>query len=79
MEESDGAREMRQVAMQRFGLGLEHCLRPDGRLARRLVAALRVLAADADDLRRLCTGLADPLQARISSCIPAPYTLHLEP
>lgn len=77
VEESDGAGEMRQAAMQRFGLDLEHCLRPDGRLARRLVAALRVLAAGADDLRHLCAGLADPLQARISLFIlrPTPSTL----
>lgn len=55
---------LRQDCLERCGLGLEHSLRPDGRLARPLVAALRVLAAGAPDLERVRCGRAHPLKAR---------------
>ena len=74
MEEEDGEASsdggsgnlaaLRRRCLQRCGLGLEHSLRPDGRLARPLVAALRVLAASAAELERVRGGRADPLKAR---------------
>ena len=63
-EGSSSLAPLRQAALERCGLGLEHCLRPDGRLARPLVAALRVLAAGAADLERVRCGRADPLKVR---------------
>ena len=55
---------LRQTALQRCSLGLEHSLRPDGRLARPLLAALRVLAAGAPDLERVRCGRINPFKAR---------------
>ncbi|KAK9845838.1 hypothetical protein WJX81_003855 [Elliptochloris bilobata] len=66
-EEGSGAAALRQAALARHGLTLEHCLRVGGLRARPLVATLRVLAADAADLERLCSGDADPLQEPVSA------------
>ncbi len=50
VDEQDSARALREAALARCGLSLEHCLRPHGRLDASLVAALRVLAAGPAEL-----------------------------
>jgi len=68
VDEQDSARALREAALARCGLGLEHCLRPHGRLDASLVAALRVLAARPAELAAVASGQADPRQACHSCC-----------
>jgi hypothetical protein len=63
--EVEGLTEPRRRALERWGLGLDHALRR-GPLPRKLLGALRVLAASEDEVASALGG-TDPQQARVDA------------